>query len=76
MFIFYVYKERKVRIDVIFMRHFNPCGFKVNVSIMFNKIITLRKFCLQILSRNIYGKGFREMQYRNKGIVEMMIPNK
>ena len=37
MFIFYVYKERKVRIDVIFMRHFKPCGFRVNVSIMFKK---------------------------------------
>ena len=62
MFIFYVYKERKVRIDVIFMRHFNLCGFRVNTSIMFKKIITLSKFCLQIWSRNIYDKGSREIQ--------------
>ena len=32
-----------MRIDVIFMRHFNPCGFRVNTSIMFKEIITLSK---------------------------------
>ena len=31
-----------------FHETFNPCGFRVNVSIMFKKIITLSKFCLQI----------------------------
>ena len=34
-----------MRIDVIFMRHFNPCGFRVNTSIMFKKSLNRSSVC-------------------------------